>query len=399
MPGPGPAGAGPSWWVWLGLAVGYALLLFANPVSPFLGNGWRALQRHPRILIWFAALTAIYALFQNCLAIEVGELSLVPDGSPTLSSFRPSSWSAAAARAWLPALDSVGGTFHQAVVTYPASSVAALLFLLDCHGTRRLICDGARLRLGRAWWAVGAALMICAVAALFKPLFAAFIYLLNGFVGGVELLQIGAVLDALSFQFETLFGMLVQVYLILLTYAWIRGLSVSPDRVFGLALKRSVFTARWTGVLLVAGIILVNGPLLVTYVWISLHTDFTRAVVQYVDQTARPLLDVVLILFGSVQVCLVFHNEELTRALNHHGRFVRAYGYRYGWFLLVTGCHFFLLYWLGSYLQAGFPAGSLPERLTAFGIAEVRAVLAAWFLASWVCFYRAMEQGGREVKF
>ncbi|MBV9999372.1 MAG: hypothetical protein JO015_09700 [Verrucomicrobia bacterium] len=401
---PGSVEGGPRVWPapWLlvgaGLA-GYVLLLVSNPVFPFLLNGLRALQRHPRIWLWFGALSGSYFLLQCIQAYELGFLQIGVSDVLYWPAFQPETESIAAAKAWLPALDGVAGLFQQAVVTFPASALAAFLFLVNWRNARTTTFSVARKRLERWRFPVYFGVLLCAVAALLKPLFAVCIYLLNDFIGAVQLLQLGAVLDACSFQFEALFGTLIQVYLVLLVYAWLRGLSVSSDRVFALAIKRSVHAARWTGLFLLAGLVLVHLPLLTTYAQLQGDADFTKAVVQYIDQIARPLLDVVLILFCSVQLSLVFHNEALSDALGMHAAFVRAHWYRLLWFLLVAALHFFLLEWLRHFLATGFPENSFPERLTTLLALEAKAFLSAWFLASWVCLYRGCTGAGPAVRF
>lgn len=387
-------------WLLIGSGlVGYLLLLIANPVLPFLLNGLRALQRHPRVWVWFGGLSGLYFLFQCIQAYELGLLQVSFNDVLYWPAFQPENGKNAVARAWLPALDGVAGLFQQAVVTFPASALAAFLFLVNWRSARATVVAVAQRRLKRWWVPAYSGVLLCAVAALLKPLFAVCIYPLNDFIGAIQLLQLGAVLDAFSFQFEALFGTLIEVYLVLLVYAWLRGLSTSSDRVFALAIKRSVYAARWTGLLLLAGLLLVHGPLLATYGWIPGHTDFTRAVVQYIDQIARPLLDVLLIVFCSVQLSLVFHNEALGRALGMHVAFVRAHWYRLLWFLLVAAMHFFFLEWLRNFFATGFPENSFPERLTTLIALEAKAFLSAWFLASWVCLYRVCTGAGPMVRF
>ncbi|MBV8900523.1 MAG: hypothetical protein JOY92_10495 [Verrucomicrobia bacterium] len=387
-------------WVLIGAGLaGYLLLLITNPVFPFFLNGLRALQRYPRIWLWFGALSGLYFLFQCIQAYELGLLQVSLDDVLYWPAFQPENGKNAAAKAWLPALDGVAGLFQQAVVTFPASALAAFLFLCNWRSARAMTLAVARKRLKRWSVPVYCGVLLCAVAALLKPLFAVCVYVLNDFIGAIQLLQLGAVLDAFSFQFEALFGTLIEVYLVLLVYAWLRGLSASSDRVFALAVKRSVYAARWTGLLLLAGLLLVHLPLLATYGWIQGRTDFTRAVVQYIDQIARPLLDVILILFCSVQLSLVFHNEALGRALGTHVAFVRAHWYRLLWFLLVAAMHFFFLEWLRNFFATGFPENSFPERFATLIALEAKAFLSAWFLASWVCFYRVCTGAGAMVKF
>ncbi|MBV9489821.1 MAG: hypothetical protein JO069_08875 [Verrucomicrobia bacterium] len=388
-------------WLLIGASLaGYVLVLFTSPVFPFLLDGFRACRRHPRIWVWFGSFSGLYFVSQSLQRYQLGALPIGVADLLFWPGFYPASGSAAATKAWLPALDALAGLFQQAVVTFPASAVAALLFLLNWRNVRGTVLLAARKRLRRRWWApLYAGLLLCAVAAVLKPIFSASIYVLNGFIGAIELLRLGSVLDAFSFQFEALFGMVIQVYAVLLVYVWTRGLSASMDRVFALAVKRSVFAVRWTGPLLLAWLLLVHLPLLASYAWIHIHTDFTKAVAQYADETARPLLDVILLLFSSVQLSLVFHNETLSQALRMHGAFVRAHWYRLFWFLLVAAVHFFFLEWLKNYLTTGFPENSVPERLTALVAAEVRSFLSGWFLAAWVCLYHADAEDTPEVAF
>ena len=49
-----------------------------------------------------------------------------------------------------------------------------------------------------------------------------------------------------------------------------------------------------------------------------------------------------IIVFGSVQVSLVLHNETLGAALQAHKEFVRTNLFRFGWFLLIAGAALFL---------------------------------------------------------
>ena len=100
-----------------------------------------------------------------------------------------------------------------------------------------------------------------------------------------------------------------------LTFVWIRGLNAEPGRIFEFALKRAVFAAKWAGVVLVATFLLIHLPLLISYAWITQQTDFTSAVVQYIEQTARPLIALGLVLFCSMQITLILHNETLREAV------------------------------------------------------------------------------------
>jgi hypothetical protein len=196
-----------------------------------------------------------------------------------------------------------------------------------------------------------------------------------------------------------LFGLLIQIFLVLLTFIWIRGLNSEPGRIFEFALKRAVYAAKWAGLVLLASLLLIHLPLLISYSWILQQTDFTNAVVEYIEQTARPLIAVALILFCSIQITLILHNETLRDALHEHAHFVRRHWLRITCFLVVAGLHLFAISWLNDFMVGAFPKYSAPNLLSSALFTVVRAFLAAWFLASWVCLYRASQTMPREIRF
>ncbi len=307
---------------------GYLLLVFANPAYRYFRDGLRCVQRHPRMWIWLCVLGLTYTLFQLLQALQMGEAQFSIQNLLYWPRFHPQDWFVIAHRAGLPALELLSGIFNQAVVSYPTSAGAALLFLLNWQGYHAKFAEAARRRLGRWWLAVYAGLLLCALAAFVKPIFSLAIYWLNQYLGGILLLRAGAVIDWLSFQFEYLFGLLIQIVLVLQTFVWIRGLNATPNRILELAVKRSVYAAKWAGCVLGATLLFIHLPLLISYLWIAEYTDFTNAVVQYVEQTARPLLAMGLLLFCTMQATLILHNETLREAVLEHAQITRKHWYR-----------------------------------------------------------------------
>ena len=147
---------------------------------------------------------------------------------------KPPDWRATAGHAWLPALELLAGLFNQAVVSYPTSAAAAFLFTINWRGYQMQFLRAAKGRLGRWWVGVYLGLVLCAFAAFCKPIFSLSIYWLNQYFDGIFLLRLGAIIDWLSFQFEYLFGLLIQIFLVLLTFVWIRGLNAEPGRISSL---------------------------------------------------------------------------------------------------------------------------------------------------------------------
>jgi hypothetical protein len=378
---------------------GYLIVLFTNPAWPAFRDGFRCLQRHPRIWLWLVVLGLGYAAFQFLQEYQLGNLQISLTSLIYWPPFKPADLQTAAARAWLPTLELLAGLFNQAIATYPFSALAAFLFLVNWRGYQFQFAGVARRRLGKWWLAVYFGVVLCALAALCKPLFSLAIYWLNQYLGAITLLRLGAIIDWLSFQFEYLFGLLIQILLVLSAFLWIRGSSVEPERVLEGAVKRGVYVMKWAGVVLAVTAVFIHLPLLVSYLWIAQQTDFTNAVVSYVEQTARPLLAVGLLLFCSVQITLMLHNETLRDAVQEHARFLRKSWYGLIWFLIVAGGHLFLATWLNEYFSSGIPKDSMQDMLVTLIFTLVKAFFIGWFLASWVCFYRRSRVSRSEIKF
>jgi hypothetical protein len=104
-------------------------------------------------------------------------------------------------------------------------------------------------------------------------------------------------------------------------------------------------------------------------------------------------MSALLLLFASVQISLVLHNESLKAALHAHWLFIRRHASRFAWFLLICALHFFILMACDAVVR-----GAVGERLAgmiAWKMIYVVAqgLLTGWLLASWVCLFRQCETG------
>src|SRR5205823_12618644 len=114
--------------------------------------------------------------------------------------------------------------------------------------------------------------------------------------------------------------------------------------------------------------------------------------------TARPLIAVALVLFCSVQITLILHNETLRAAVREHTEFAWRNWFRIISFLVVAGLHLFAINWADEFIVGAYPVYSVPNILFGALFSIGRGILAAWFLASWVCLYKASETTPREIR-
>jgi hypothetical protein len=108
---------------------------------------------------------------------------------------------------------------------------------------------------------------------------------------------------------------------------------------------------------------------------------------------------VALILFCSIQISLILHNETLREAVHEHAQLARRHWFRIVAFLIVTGLYLFAFAWTNELIVEAFPKYSVPNLLFSVLFTLGRAFLAAWFLASWVCLYRASQTMPEEIRF
>lgn len=372
---------------WLGLCGGYALVMFFAPVRQALGDGLHCLRRYQRIWITFAVLGFGYFVFQfvtftpirTWADLELSQITSFPQWSwPRVSDI----WQ----ETLLPALEGVAGIFDNATTTYPLSVVAAVLMIANWRGLHRALVRALRKRYGFWGYLAYVILLLSAVASLLKPIVFWRLPEWSGLFPAAGLLRISATVDATAFIFEYLLGVYIQVYLITLCLAWIKGVSFEEGELFRFAMRRFSYVLEWAGLVVAVSTLIVRLPLVLAY--------FTNipGVLDYLP-IARVLMSGLIIAFCSVQISLTLHNETLIEAIRAHLRFVQKNAVRLAWFLMICGVHFY-----GLILCDGFLRGAIANRLGAlflwkFAFACLRGLVTGWFLASWVCLFRQCETG------
>jgi hypothetical protein len=377
---------------------GYVVVMLTNPVRASLRDGLRCMGRHGRIWTLLALFGLCYAVFQ--IGLEVFYYYNLDDGD------RPAFlWS----RAWfmppemlaqilkssiLPAFESVAGVFNNLITTFPFSAIAALMFLANWGGHHATLLRALRRRFDGPGWLVYSGILICAVAAIIKPvMYGPSLLILSQHIQGVWLLQCSFVIDWLSFLFEYLFGVCVQIYLILMVFAWVRGLHFTHQHLLDFAIRRFSFVMKWSAIVMLLSTLFIHLPLVLSNTEAFSSRFSADLISQFIDRVSRPVLAVFLILFSGMQIILTFHSESLSKALRDHMNFMRKDGWHVAWYLFIAALHFYALAVVNEAVRQGFGDGTAITIAWRLFYPLLAAFVCAWMLAAWVCLYKRSEAG------
>ena len=369
----------------LGLCGGYAIVMLFNPVREALRDGFRCIARFKRIWLTFVLLGFAYSVFQfatftpiqNSADLDLNQVTSLPSWYwPRL------------AEVWretpLPALEGVAGIFDNATTTYPLSVVAAVLMVVNWRGLHGALVRALRKRY-RFWsYFIYLILLLSALASLFKPIVFWRLPEWGGAVPAAGLLQISATVDAVAFIFEYLFGVYIQVYLITVCLAWVKGVSFEEGELCRFAMRRFSYVLKWAGIVVLVSTAIVRMPLLLAY---FMHIP---NVLDYLP-LERVVMSGLIIAFCSVQISLALHNETLGAAIRAHRQFIGANAHRVGWFLFTCAMHFFFIMACDAIARAAITDRLVVLFLWKCIFVSLRGLITGWLLASWVCFFRQCE--------
>jgi hypothetical protein len=284
----------------------------------------------------------------------------------------------------LPALEGVAGIFDNATTTYPLSAIAAVLMLMNWRGLHGAIVHALQKRFRFGGYLIYLILLFSALADLFKPIVYWALPIWGGLLPEGDVLQVSASIDAFAFIFEYLLGVYIQVYLIAVCFAWIRGLSFEEGELFRFGIRRFSYVLEWAGIVVLIGTLIVRLPLLLAY-FMNIPD-----VLDYLP-FERALMCGLIIAFCAMQISLALHNETLREANHAHWEFVRNNLSRVGWFLLICGMHFFFLTVADAIVRGAIADRPVTKILWGSLYVFVRGFIAGWLLASWVCLFRRGE--------
>lgn len=371
----------------IGVTAGYLLVMLANPIRNALRDGFRCIARYERVWLAFALVGFAYFVFQFVTFSSVpspSEINFREIVSITNWNWPPLSdiWRDAP----LPTLEGVAGIFDNATTTYPLSAVAAILFLVNWRGLNRTLWR-ALFKLYR-WWSIPIYLILLAstVAALLKPLVYWRLPSWNNEISTAHLLKISASIDAISFVFEYLAGIYIQIYLITVCLAWIKGLSFKEGALFAFAVRRFSYVLEWAGIVVLVSMIVLRLPMLLAY-FIDLPDVLDYLPLQ------RVFMSAFILAFCSVQISLVLHNETLHEAFRAHRQLLRRDFRRVGWFCLICGLNFFLILIIDATMRSAIADRAAAMIVWKSVFVFLRALVTGWLLASWVVLFRQCESG------
>src|SRR5256714_3943170 len=179
--------------------------------------------------------------------------------------------------------------------------------LLNWRGLHGAMVRALHKRFRFAGYVIYSILLLSAIAALIKPIVYWALPIWGGFLPAAELLQVSASIDAFAFIFEYLLGVYIQVYLITVCFAWIRGLSFEEGELFRFAMRRFSYVLEWAGIVVLISALIVRLPLLLAY-FMNIPD-----VLDYLP-IERVVMCGIIIVFSSVQISLALHNETLRGA-------------------------------------------------------------------------------------
>jgi len=394
-------------WLWAGIIGGYALMMWSNPARASFRDGLRAMRRYALLWLVPGALGCGQALSEVAMRVYLRAVlseserpsfawaregwrdpHLWLTGTPESLWWLPRGELHGALRASvLPALENLAGLFHCVVGTFPISVVGAVLLFVNWQGYQGTLFQALRQRFGIAGWAVHGALLISALAALMKPLLYA----------GPQLLALeiwvrwGPVAAWLAFIFEYLFGVSLNLFLLLIAYAWVRGLTFAPGDLFDVALRRFSFVLKWCALILLLSFVLIDAPLMLKNL-APFAGYFPEQ--RFIDEhllRARASLAMFVLFGASVQVTLTLQSDSARRAWRDHLGFLARCWWRFGWFLIIAALHLFAVAALIEAVGRAVGEGTVLWVMWRLLSPWFAGAVAGWLLASWVCVFTGAD--------
>ncbi len=369
------------------------LLKCSRSLKESLHYGWKCLERYPDLWRIPLLFSLSYAIF-NILAYNVVPDRMGVHFNPWRNPDPNAPWiSKAFLETFWPAAENMSGVFNYLVATFPLSCVIGLAYLLDIRGIRSELHKTIRRRFPRFGFFIALGILVTALAALLKPVFFLALHPLAKQSSGWDILRIGNVVGTVSFLFEYLLATFLQVYLVLMAFAWVRDLHFDRSSLLHLSLRRLGYVLKWIALISLPGFLILAASFFFT------NTRSYETLNDFVQSLMIPVFTIVTLVMASVQITLTLHNESLHQAIADHFHFLHVHF----WDMVLFAIAGILLFWqlkillyvtqlvFGIYTVTGFSAELLE--------AALRGLLGGWLLAGWVCLYRHWSGGKSKIPF
>ena len=387
-----------------GALAGYAIMMRTNPVRESLRDGWLAIRRYPFIWVCIGFLGFAHAVFELGIRAYLGRMlpheerpafqwvreawrdpNLWLTGSPGSLWWLPSEEVTRTAReSFYPAIESLAGLFHNLTTTFPISAVVALVFLMPWRERSRVLRRGLRRRFGTFAWVIYAALSLTAMASIAKP----FVYASPEVLPPLLWTHWGQVVVSVAFAFEYLLGVGIQVFLILMAFAWIRGLTFHREALIEVAIRRFVVVLPWSAIVLLLTFLSIDLPLILKNFPATAAYFVETEIFDYWLGIARAFLTLIILLSAGVQVRLALHSSSWRQAMREHFLMMGRAWWPFAWFVIVAFFHYFVWIAVRQNISSGVGEGTALWIAWSLLSPWIAGVIGAWLLASWVCVYR-----------
>lgn len=374
-----------------------ACALIPASVRIALRNGLRCMGRYPDLWRIPLAFGLCHGLF--LLGAEIAFIARTGDVWEWLTSFtfqEPPNALPASPDTFLQAAEFTASIFALFTGTFPLSALCALAFLANYNGLFIEISRAILRRFPRFGWLLVVLLAISALATIVRPIAYVLMPELSGWIGfyGIAALVMPALI------FELLLGLFFLTYLMLMAYAWMRGLHFHRYKLFLVAARRTGFVLKWSLPLATLSFALVFVPQLLALLVDDAAPGVAGSLRAASDPWGRLLVTLLVLFFCATQATLVFHNESLHDALRDSVRFSIAniasilpfIAAVFLPFLVLEGASTYLAFSLGGTDTVGFGIARL-------GIVVAGSLLGGWFIAAWVCLYKSRFSSRKEIPF
>jgi hypothetical protein len=173
-----------------------------------------------------------------------------------------------------------------------------------------------------------------------------------------------------------------------MAFAWVRGFSFEREHLVELAIRRFTVVLPWSALILVINILLIDVPLILKN-FPSTSGYFPEAeIFGHWLGSARAGVSFFILLFAGVQIRLALHTTGWRQALREHFYMLSHAWWPFGWFLVISGIHFFVWHAFRESVARGVGEGTALWIGWILISPWITGVIGGWLLASWVCVYK-----------